>query len=119
MVGQCLVLFAFLALGELVVYLTGVPIPSSIIGMISLTAALKLGLVKEQRVSRIADFLVKNIGFFFIPAGVGLLKCLNIIQADLLSIIIATVVSTLLVIVVTGQVHELARKVSRHGVSRK
>lgn len=119
MVVQCLILFAFLALGELVVYLTGVPIPSSIIGMISLTAALKIGIIKEQWVSRIADFLVKNIGFFFVPAGVGLLKCLDIIRTDLFTIIIATIVSTLLVIAVTGRVHQFARKLNKRGISRK
>lgn len=119
MVLQCAVLFAFLALGELVVHLTGVPVPASIIGMIALTAALKLGIIKEKWVSKIADFLVKNIGFFFVPAGVGLLQCLDIVRADLLTIIIATIVSTLLVIAVTGRVHQLARKLSKHGISRK
>ena len=119
MVLQCAVLFAFLAIGELVVYLTDVPIPSSIIGMIALTTALKLGIIKERWVNKIADFLVKNIGFFFVPAGVGLLQCLDIIQADLLTIVIATIVSTLLVISATGWVHQLTRKFSKHGISRK
>lgn len=119
MILQCAVLFAFLALGELVVYLTNIPIPSAIIGMISLTAALKLGVIKERWVSRVADFLVKNIGFFFVPAGVGLLTCFDIIRADLLSIIVATIVSTLLVISATGWVHQLTRKLSKHGAPRK
>ena len=119
MVLLCAVLFAFLAFGELVVYLTGIPIPSSIIGMISLTIALKAGIVKERWVSKIADFLVKNIGFFFVPAGVGLLTCFDIVRGDLWSIVTATVVSTLLVITITGWVHQLARKILKHGISRK
>ena len=64
MILQCAVLFAFLALGELIVYLTGIPIPSSIIGMLLLACALKVRLVRLMWVDKISDFLVSNLGFF-------------------------------------------------------
>ena len=76
MILQCGVLFAFLSLGELVVMLTGVPVPSSIIGMLLLTLGLKLGIVRLSQVEKMADFLVHNLGFFFVPAGVGLMRLL-------------------------------------------
>lgn len=57
----------FLAFGEFVVWLTGVTIPSSIIGMLSLTVALKIGVVKLCQVEKMANFLVHNLGFFFVP----------------------------------------------------
>lgn len=121
MILQCAVLFAFLAIGELVVWFTGVPIPSSIIGMLLLTLSLKLGFVKMSWVDKVSDFLVKNLGFFFVPAGVGLMKCLGLIQAQWLPIIGASVVSTFLIIAVTGWVHQLVRNITapRHAVSRK
>lgn len=37
MIRQCAILFGCLALGELVVYLTGIKLPSSIIGMLLLS----------------------------------------------------------------------------------
>ena len=37
MIRQCAILFGCLALGELLVYLTGIKLPSSIIGMLLLT----------------------------------------------------------------------------------
>lgn len=46
MILQFGILFAFLVAGELVVRFTGIPIPSSIIGMVLLCASLKLGVVK-------------------------------------------------------------------------
>ncbi|MDE6143401.1 MAG: CidA/LrgA family protein, partial [Muribaculaceae bacterium] len=67
-----LILF-FLAVGEFVVWLTGIPVPSSIIGMLLLAASLKIGLVKPRHVERLSNFLVHNLGFFFVPAGVGLM----------------------------------------------
>lgn len=110
MILQCAVLFAFLALGEMIVYLTDVPIPSSIIGMLALTAALKLRLVRLFWVDKIADFLTKNLGFFFVPAGVGLMRCLGVIADEWLPIIVASVVSTVIIIAVTGWVHQLVRR---------
>lgn len=110
MILQCAVLFAFLALGELIVYLSGVPVPSSIIGMLLLTAALKFRIVRLFWVDKISDFLVKNLGFFFVPAGVGLMRCLGIIADEWLPIVGASVVSTFVIIAVTGWVHQLVRR---------
>ena len=109
MILQCGVLFAFLALGELVVMATGIPVPSSIIGMLLLAAGLKAGVVKLSQVEKMANFLVHNLGFFFVPAGIGLMSCFGIIRGGLLPIIGASVVSTVIIIVVTGRVHQWVR----------
>lgn len=115
MILQCAVLFAFLAMGELVVYLTGIPVPSSIIGMLLLTAALKFRFVRLMWVDKVSDFLVRNLGFFFVPAGVGLMRCLGLISEQWLPIVGASVISTFLIIAVTGWVHQLVRRaVSPH-----
>lgn len=110
MIIQCSVIFAFLAFGELIVWLTGAPVPSSIIGMIMLAASLKAGWIKEGWVDRIADFLLKNLGFFFVPAGVGLMNCLGILRDQWLPIVMATVISTFLIIATTGRIHEAVRR---------
>lgn len=109
MILQCGVLFTFLALGELVVMLTGVPVPSSIIGMLALAAALKCGIVKLSQVDKFADFLVHNLGFFFVPAGIGIMRCLGLVAAQWLPIVGASVVSTIVILIVTGRVHQWMR----------
>lgn len=113
MVIQCSVIFLFMAIGEFIAWLTGIPVPSSIIGMILLTLSLQYGLIKECWVDRIADFLVSNLGFFFVPAGVGLMQCMGIIKAQWLPIVMATVVSTILIIAGTGWTHRLTRHLTR------
>lgn len=118
MIIQCGIIFAFLAAGEFLVWLTGVPVPSSIIGMIMLAAALQAGWVKERWVSRIADFLVKNLGFFFVPAGVGLMQCLGIIKEQWFAITAATVISTMIIIATTGWVHQIVRRSISHHTRR-
>lgn len=113
MILQFAILFLFLALGELVVYLTDIPIPASIIGMILLATALKTNLIKEKWVADLADFFVKNLGFFFVPAGVGVMACFGLIAEQWLPIVAATVISTFIIIASTGWIHQLAHKVQK------
>ena len=111
MIRQCAILFGCLAMGELIVFLTGIKLPSSIIGMLLLTLFLKLGWIKLHWVQGLSDFLVANLGFFFVPPGVALMLYFDIISAQFWPIVIATLVSTLLVLIVTGWVHQLTRKI--------
>lgn len=112
MILQCGVLFAYLALGELIVYLTAIPVPSSIIGMILLAMSLKAGIIRLSHVEKPADFLVHNLGFFFVPAGIGLMRCLDIVGREWIPVTGASVVSTIVILLVTGQVHQRVRRMN-------
>ena len=112
MIRQLAILFGCLAFGELIVYLTHVPLPSSIIGMIMLALLLKLKVIRLEWVRSISDFLVSNIGFFFVPPGVAIMLYFDIIKAQFLPIVVASVVSTVLVLAVTGWVHQCYGKAS-------
>lgn len=114
MILQFGILFTFLMLGEFIVWLTGVPVPSSIIGMLLLTISLQVGWVKPCQIERLASFLTKNIGFFFVPAGVGLMNCYGILSDQWLPIVIISVSSTILVIAATGWSHRISRKLFSH-----
>lgn len=111
MIRQCAILFGCLALGELIVQFTGIKLPSSILGMLFLTLFLKLKWIKLQWVQGMSNFLVANLGFFFIPPGVALMLYFDIIAAQFWSIAAATFFSTILVLIVTGWVHQLTRKI--------
>ncbi len=110
MVLQCAVIFGCLALGELVVWLTGIKLPSSIIGMLLLTLFLQLRWIKLRWVEGISNFLVKNLGFFFVPPGVALMLYLDIIKTQIIPIVVASVISMIVVFVVTGWIHQIVRR---------
>ena len=110
MIFQIAVIFFFLALGELIVWLTGVPVPSSIIGMLLLAASISSGVLDIRRVDRAAQFLVSNLGFFFVPAGVGLINCFGLIADQWVQIVGTTVLSTMVVIACTGWTHQAVRR---------
>lgn len=113
MIKQCFVIFGCLAVGEIVVRLTGIAIPSSIIGMLLLTALLQVRAVKLEWVKGISDFLIKNLGLFFVPPGVAVMLYFDVIKAEWLPIVVATVLSTVLVIVATGWTHQYLYKRSK------
>lgn len=107
---QFAVLFLFLELGEGFVLLTGLPVPGCIVGMLMLAFSLQFKLIKMEWIADIADFLCANLGFFFIPAGVGVMQCFGIIKAEWMPIVVATVISTAIIIFVSGWTHSLTRK---------
>ena len=110
MVRQCFILFGCLALGELTVRTTGVKLPSSIIGMLLLTLLLKLKVIKLEWVRGLTDFLIANLGFFFVPPGVALMLYFDLIRAEILPIALATLLSTVIVLIITGHTHQAVSK---------
>lgn len=119
MIYSLAILFGCLAVGEIVVYLTGIKIPSAIIGMLFLTLFLQLRWIKIEKIRSACDFIVGNMGFFFVPPGVALMLYFDIIQAQIIPIVLATLISTILVLVVTGWVHELTEKIKSNGHAGK
>ena len=110
MVRQCFILFGSLALGELIVRLTGVKLPASIIGMLILTLMLKFKVIKLEWVRGLTDFLIANLGFFFVPPGVALMLYFDLIKVEILPIALATLLSTIIVLLITGQTHQAVSK---------
>lgn len=116
MIRQLAILFGCLALGEFIIWLTDIRLPSSILGMLILTLLLKLKIIRLEWVKEISDFLVSNIGFFFVPPGVAIMLYFDIIKAEFWPIVISTAISTVIVLAVTGWVHQIYDKTtSRKG----
>lgn len=105
-------------MGEVIVWATGIKLPSSIIGMLLLTLLLKLGWIKLHWIKRLSELLIANLGFFFVPPGVAMMEHLGLIKAQLLPIAAATVGSTVIVLVVTGQMHQLVIWCERHLINQ-
>ena len=119
MARQFFIIFGCLAIGEFIVWLTGIKLPSSIIGMLALTALLKFKIVELSWVQKLSEFLISNLGFFFVPPGVAIMLYLDLIQKEFIPIIMATVISTISVLIATGQAHQLVIKIERMIIKNK
>ena len=119
MFRQLAIIIGCLAVGEFKTWLTGISVPSSIIGMLLLTFLLKVKVIKLEWVETISNFLVKNMGFFFVPPGVALMLYFDIIGKEIVPIVLATTLSTMLVLVVTGWTHIMTRKIIKRIKGKK
>ena len=100
MYGLFLILLFYL-LGCLVSALLDNFIPGSVIGMILLFGALSLKWVRPGHVKKVSTFLIDHMMLFFIPVGVGLM-----LSRYMTAIIVASLVSTVLVIAAVGLVEQ-------------
>lgn len=119
MFRQLAIIIGCLAVGEFITWLTSISVPSSIIGMLLLTFLLKVKVIKLEWVETISNFLVKNMGFFFVPPGVALMLYFDIIGKEIVPIVLATTLSTMLVLVVTGWTHIMTRKIIKRIKGKK
>lgn len=107
--GFSIILF-FWALGTVVSMLINHLIPGSVVGMLLLFGALYLKLVKPEQVKVVAGFLTKNMSLFFVPAAVGLMEHLGVLKDGWAFILVASVVSTLLVMIVVALIQQKGDK---------
>ena len=96
----CLLFFQFL--GEGVVRLLHLPLPGNVVGMALLLAALGVGLVKVEWIQEAAELLLGNMALLFVPAGVGVMAYFGLVARAWLPIVVATLLSSVAVLLVTG-----------------
>lgn len=97
-------LLVFCFAGEVCHKLLPLPIPASVYGLLLLLAALRLGIVKPEKVSRAAKLLVGIFPLLFVPAAAGVMELWNELYAMLLPAVLALVAVTVLVMAVSGRV---------------
>ena len=78
--------------------------------MLFLTNMLKTKVVRLEWVETTSSFLVKNMGFFFVPPGVALMLYFDLIKAEIVPIAMATLLSTIIVLLITGHTYQVVSK---------
>ena len=76
--------------------------PASVIGMILLLICLLTGFLKIEHVQEKADFLMENMAFFFVPAGVSVMNYFDILKSTLVPFLIICIVSTIITFAATA-----------------
>ena len=81
-------------------------IPGNIIGMILLFLLLQFKVIKLDSVDELGDLLLNNMAIFFVPAGVSLIRSLDLISDNIFVLLITIFFSTIAVMYITGFVVE-------------
>ncbi len=96
---QISVVFGICFLGEGLARI--LPLPGSVISMILLLILLLSRAVKPEHIREKSDFLLKNMAFFFVPAGVAIMDTFDVLARNLLPFLAVCFISTLVTFAAT------------------
>ena len=98
-----IIMFISLA-GEIMNAIIPLPIPAGIYGIILMFVCLKSGFMPIRAVKKAGSFLIEIMPLMFIPAAVGIVSTWKIIKPSAPQYIATTVISTVIVMLVSGLV---------------
>lgn len=109
-IAQIGILSVYYFIGVLLVDVTGIIIPGSIIGLVLLWLSLYFKLLNAKFIQEGASFLLAFLTLFFIPSTVAVINYPELLTKAGVFLVIAVIVSTLLTMVITGKVSQYIEK---------
>lgn len=103
-------------IGEVLHAFLPLPVPASVYGLLLMFLALMMGIIKLHQVEKAADLMIELMPLFFVPPGVSLITSWADISGLIVPFIITVLVSTIIVMAVTGRV---TQAVMRRGRERE
>jgi holin-like protein len=88
--------------GEAVVTVTGLPVPSAVVGMVFVLAALLARKGQMPEVKRAGHTLLMLVPLFLVPVSVGIMAQFDALRADAWPLTVALCVSVVLGMAATG-----------------
>lgn len=76
--------------------------PASVIGMLLLLLLLLTGILKVAHIREKSDFLLSNMAFFFIPAGVSVINYTDILKNNWFPLVIICTLTTIFTFAATA-----------------
>ncbi|NRG18091.1 CidA/LrgA family protein [Rhizobiales bacterium] len=104
MLGALTLIFSCQLAGELLVAVSGLPVPGPVVGMVLLLGGLIVRGDIPEPLADVGGALLSNLALLFVPAGVGVMLHVALIGREALPITVALVVSTAATVAVTALV---------------
>ena len=101
-IKQIGIIFSICWLAQVVEYFLPFDFPATVIGMILLFICLLTGILKIEHIQEKSDFLLSNMAFFFIPAGVSMINYLDILKNNALQLVLICIITTIVTFFVTA-----------------
>ena len=109
-IRQIGIIFSVCWLSQVIAEFLPFDFPASVIGMIFLFICLVTGLLKIEHIQEKSDFLLGNMAFFFVPAGVSIMNYFDILKSSAVQLLIICIVSTVITFAVTAYSVKLTMK---------
>ena len=101
-IAELALIFGICLAGEGIAAILPVKFPGTVIGMILLIVLLFTGVIKKRHIQRVAEFLVANMSFVFLPPCVAIMEHFEAVKGQLLPIFAICFLTTPLVYAVTA-----------------
>ncbi len=111
---QLMIILVTYFIGQVLQIVLHIPIPGSVIGLILLFLALQKGIIKVEMIEDVCEFLLSNMSFLFIPAGVGLVTSFAILKGRWVGFITILIISTVMVWTITAYIVKFFRRGNLH-----
>lgn len=114
-IKQMAIIFSISLLAELMEYLIPLPVAASVYGLVLMLAGLISRIIPLEKVEGAADFLVEIMPILFIPPTVSIMTSFEVLRQLLVPVTVISVVSTVLVMAVTGRTAQSIMRKGRRG----
>ncbi|MEC0369562.1 CidA/LrgA family holin-like protein [Paenibacillus chibensis] len=115
---QVAVLMVFSLLMNKLAELLHLPLPGSILGIIVVFILLETGVIRLEWIEIGANWLLAELLLFFIPAAVGVMKYIPMLESDGVRILIVVLFSTFTVMASSGLLASRIAKQKERRASR-
>lgn len=109
-IKQIGIIFSICWIAQIVESVLPFAFPASVIGMVMLFGMLVLQWLKVDHIREKSDFLLANMAFFFIPAGVSIINYFDVLKNCVLQLLVICVVSTVITFAATAYSMKLVLK---------
>ncbi len=102
MVGAIARIVGWLAAGEALARVAGLPVPGAVVGLVLLYLDLSRAERATPELDKLADTALPLLGIVFVPAGVGVLAYVDILKQEVVPVLAAVLGGTIITLAVTG-----------------
>ena len=112
-IKQFMIIMIIAFMGECVKELLPFKIPGSVYGLAIMLVGLMSGVIKLESVKDTAEFFIAVLPVMFVAPSVGLLSAWPQLKSILLPFCIIAVISTFVVMIVTGRVSQMVIRLTK------
>ena len=93
---QIAIIFSVCWISQVIEALLPFAFPASVIGMVLLFLLLCTGALRMEHIREKSDFLLSNMAFFFVPAGVSIINYADVLRSSAVQLVFICLVTTVL-----------------------
>ncbi|MCI5623031.1 MULTISPECIES: CidA/LrgA family protein [Anaerostipes] len=110
---QLSILFFICILGDFLAKLLPFTFPGTIMSMFLVLFFLLSHILKEEHISDAADFLLQNMAFLFLPAGIAIMEKYDLLKGKMIIFLFICFITTIFTFLATAYTMKLVIKLQK------